>query len=538
MSRDSGTRILEILLGVVLGMLLALSAVKYRENRFGKKAIYGEWRKLNLILDVVERNYVDTIDIEGMTDAAVSAALAELDPHSIYMPPVEKKESDSQLMGNFDGIGISFNVPNDTAVVLEVISGGPSEKVGLMVGDRLLKVDDTNIAGVGFPQDSMVGGLKGPAGTKVTVTVKRGQDRIPFEITRGKIPLRSVDAAFAVNDTTGYLRLSKFSRTTYEEFMKAVRGLQDEGVTRLILDLRGNTGGFLDQAVLLSNEFLGKGDKIVYIEGLHRKREDFNADGRGTLGDIGISVLIDEGSASASEILAGAIQDNDRGIIVGRRSFGKGLVQEPVDFTDGSGIRITVARYYTPSGRCIQKPYADYSYDLYNRYADGEVFTADSARLDRKDIHLTAGGRTVYGGGGIMPDVFVPVDTTRASAFYVACNRKATMMRFASDLFDQYKERLSALDSFSSLDAFLSGMRIPERFRSYALSKDGIVCSDAEYAETLPYLEPQLNALVSRYSRLGENAFYKYYLPVDETVRVALASSSSVIPSPGLGKSL
>ena len=538
MSRDSGTRILEILLGVVLGMLLALSAVKYRENRFGKKAIYGEWRKLNLILDVVERNYVDTIDIEGMTDAAVSAALAELDPHSIYMPPVEKKESDSQLMGNFDGIGISFNVPNDTAVVLEVISGGPSEKVGLMVGDRLLKVDDTNIAGVGFPQDSMVRRLKGPAGTKVTVTVKRGHDRIPFEITRGKIPLRSVDAAFAVNDTTGYLRLSKFSRTTYEEFMKAVRGLQDEGVTRLILDLRGNTGGFLDQAVLLSNEFLGKGDKIVYIEGLHRKREDFNADGRGTLGDIGISVLIDEGSASASEILAGAIQDNDRGIIVGRRSFGKGLVQEPVDFTDGSGIRITVARYYTPSGRCIQKPYADYSYDLYNRYADGEVFTADSARLDRKDIHLTAGGRTVYGGGGIMPDVFVPVDTTRASAFYVSCNRKATMMRFASDLFDQYKERLSALDSFSSLDAFLSGMRIPERFRSYALSKDGIVCSDAEYAETLPYLEPQLNALVSRYSRLGENAFYKYYLPVDETVRVALASSSSVIPSPGLGKSL
>ncbi len=538
MSRDSGTRILEILLGVVLGMLLALSAVKYRENRFGKKAIYGEWRKLNLILDVVERNYVDTIDIEGMTDAAVSAALAELDPHSIYMPPVEKKESDSQLMGNFDGIGISFNVPNDTAVVLEVISGGPSEKVGLMVGDRLLKVDDTNIAGVGFPQDSMVRRLKGPAGTKVTVTVKRGQDRIPFEITRGKIPLRSLDAAFAVNDTTGYLRLSKFSRTTYEEVMKAVRSLQDEGVTRLILDLRGNTGGFLDQAVLLSNEFLGKGDKIVYLEGLHRKREDYNADGRGTLGDIGISVLIDEGSASASEILAGAIQDNDRGIIVGRRSFGKGLVQEPVDFTDGSGIRITVARYYTPSGRCIQKPYADYSYDLYNRYADGEVFTADSARLDRKDIHLTSGGRTVYGGGGIMPDVFVPVDTTRASAFYVACNRKATMMRFASDLFDQYKERLSALDSFSSLDAFLSGMRIPERFRSYALSKDGIVCSDAEYAETLTYLEPQLNALVSRYSRLGENAFYKYYLPVDETVRVALASSSSVIPSPGLGKSL
>ena len=538
MGRGSGERILEVLLGIVLGMLLALSGVRYRENKFGKKAVYGEWRKLNLILDVVERNYVDTIDIKGMTDAAVSAALSELDPHSVYMPPAEKEESDSQLMGNFDGIGISFNVPNDTAVVLEVISGGPSEKVGLMVGDRLLKVDDTDIAGVGFPQDSMVRRLKGPSGTKVTVTIKRGPDRIPFEITRGKIPLRSLDAAFAVNDTTGYLRLSKFSRTTYEEFMNAARTLQDEGVSRLIVDLRGNTGGFLDQAVLLSNEFLGKGDRIVYIEGLHRKREDFNANGRGTLGGIGLSVLIDEGSASASEIFAGAIQDNDRGVIVGRRSFGKGLVQEPVDFTDGSGLRITVARYYTPSGRCIQKPYEDYSYDIYNRYVDGEVFTADSARLDRKDIHTTVGGRTVYGGGGIMPDVFVPVDTTRASPFYVACNRKTTMMRFASDLFDQYKETVSALDSFSSMDAFLARMRIPERFRSYALSKDCIRCSDEEYERTLVYLEPQLNALVARYSPLGENAFYKYYLPVDEAVRIALESPSSVIPAPGIGKSL
>ena len=515
-------RIAEVLLGVVAGVILTLMAVRYRENRHIMNAKYADWRKLNLILDQIERNYVDTIDMEGMTDAAIVGALARLDPHSVYMPPVQREEAEEELSGRFDGIGIQFNVPNDTAIVLEVIAGGPSEKAGLLTGDRLLKVDDQVIAGVGFPQDSMVRRMKGPSGTKVVVTVGRGKEVIPFEITRGRIPVHSIDAAFMVDDTTGYLRLSKFSRTTYEEFTETCSGLSRQGMTRLLMDIRDNSGGFLDQALLLSNEFLSRGDTIVYMEGLHRDREVFRADGRGRLKDVSLVVLISENSASSSEIFAGAIQDNDRGVIVGRRSFGKGLVQEPIDFTDGSGLRLTVARFYTPSGRCIQKPYEDYEYEVYNRYADGEVFSVDSVKLNTEDVHHTKGGRTVYGGGGIMPDVFVPMDTTRASAFFVACNRKATQMRFAASMFDKYLSQLRLIDSYPEMDAFLSRIDLPGQFRAYALRQDGITVKDDEYAETLPYLLPQLNALVARYSKLGENAFYKYYLPVDSTVEAAL----------------
>jgi carboxyl-terminal processing protease len=465
---------------------------------------------------------VDTIDQAGMTDAAIVGALAKLDPHSVYMPPVKLEEAEEELAGNFEGIGIQFNVPNDTAIVLEVIAGGPSEKAGLLTGDRLLKVDDKVIAGVKFPQDSMVRRMKGPAGTKVTVTVKRGKEEIPFEITRGKIPLHSIDAFFMVDDTTGYVRLQKFSRTTDAEFIDAYSALQKQGMTRLLMDLRDNSGGYLDQALLLSNEFLAKGDTIVYMEGLHRKREVYRADGRGSLKDISLVVLISENSASSSEIFAGAIQDNDRGTIVGRRSFGKGLVQEPFYFTDGSGLRLTVARFYTPSGRCIQKPYDNYEYDIYNRYTDGEIFSADSVKLNTEDVHHTRSGRVVYGGGGIMPDVFVPMDTTRASAFYVACNRKTTQMRFAAEMFDKYLPQLRAIDDYAAMDAFLKRIDLPGQFRTFALRKDGITVKDDEFAETLPYLQPQLNALVARYSKLGENAFYKYYLPVDTTVEAAL----------------
>jgi carboxyl-terminal processing protease len=380
--KQNWIRIAEVLLGVVIGVIMTLTVVRYRENRKILNAKYVEWRKLNLILDEIEENYVDTIDQAGMTDAAIVGALAKLDPHSVYMPPVKLEEAEEELAGNFEGIGIQFNVPNDTAIVLEVIAGGPSEKAGLLTGDRLLKVDDKVIAGVKFPQDSMVRRMKGPAGTKVTVTVKRGKEEIPFEITRGKIPLHSIDAFFMVDDTTGYVRLQKFSRTTDAEFIDAYSALQKQGMTRLLMDLRDNSGGYLDQALLLSNEFLAKGDTIVYMEGLHRKREVYRADGRGSLKDLSLVVLISENSASSSEIFAGAIQDNDRGTIVGRRSFGKGLVQEPFYFTDGSGLRLTVARFYTPSGRCIQKPYDNYEYDIYNRYTDGEIFSADSVKLN------------------------------------------------------------------------------------------------------------------------------------------------------------
>ena len=519
--------VIQVVLGVVIGALVTLSIVRYLETKHLMKTRYTDWGKLNLVLDIVEKNYVDTLNRKGMTDAAVSAALSRLDPHSVYLPPQELEASEEELAGNFDGIGIQFNVPNDTAIVLEVIAGGPSEKVGLMAGDRLLKVDGKVIAGVKFPQDSMVRRLKGPSGTKVTVTVKRGSEEIPFQITRGKIPVHSVDAAFMLTDTVGYLRLAKFSRTTFKECHEAALRLQDEGMKHLIFDLRDNTGGYMDQALLLCNDFLSRGDTLVYIEGRHRAKEVYKADGRGSLQDVGLTVLISENTASASEIFAGAIQDNDRGRVVGRRSFGKGLVQEPFFFSDNSGIRLTVARYYTPSGRCIQKPYKserDYAYDIYNRYTDGEVFSADSVKLDSADVHRTRGGRIVYGGGGIMPDVFVPVDTTRASDFYVACNKKATQMRFASAIFDRYARQLSAIDNFPDMDRFLAGLRFKVEFPAFARSKDGIPCTEAEWDATASYLVPQLNALVARYSKLGENAFYKYYLPVDNTVTVALSA--------------
>lgn len=510
-----------------MGALAVLAYDSYSQKKNLIRVQYGDWRKLNLILDQLDRNYVDTINVNDVTEAAITAALAELDPHSVYMPPVELTEAETDLAGNFDGIGIQFNVPNDTAIVLEVIPGGPSEKVGLQKGDRIFKVGEKDIAGVRFPQDSMVRRMKGPAGTKVTVTVGRGNERIPFEITRGKIPMHCVDAAFMINDTTGYIKLSKFSRTTFTEVTEASAKLVGEGMTRLIFDLRDNTGGYLDQALLLSDMFLRKGDEIVYMQGLHRKKDNYKADGKGLLQDIGLTVLINESTASSSEIFAGAIQDNDRGVIIGRRSFGKGLVQEPIYFSDGSGVRLTVARFYTPSGRCIQKPYSeDYQYDIYKRYADGEMYDADSIKVDSTAAYKTVAGRTVYGGGGIIPDIFVPVDTTRVTKFFIACNKKATQMRFASAMFDRYKGRLTEIGDYDELNRFLDRMNLPAAFREYASSKDGITCTQKEWEETSDYLLPQLRALVGRYSRLGENAFYKMYLNVDVTLKKAIESDS------------
>lgn len=514
---------LSAVLGIVIGILGTVLFFSVTRPNHKLNGDYSDWRKLNLILEQVQENYVDTVDVKKVTDAAVVASLASLDPHSIYLPPVDLEKSESDLAGNFDGIGIQFNVPNDTAIVLEVIPGGPSEKVGLQPGDRLLKVDSTVIAGVKFPQDSMVRHMKGRAGTEVEVLVKRGKERIPFKIKRGKIPVHCVDAAFMINDTTGYIRLSKFSRTTYQEVKAAAENLLEQGLRNLLFDVRDNSGGYFDQALMLSDMFLEKGDEIVYLQGLHRKRESYKADGKGIMKDITLSVLINENSASSSEIFAGAIQDNDRGTIVGRRSYGKGLVQEPVYFNDGSGIRLTVARFYTPSGRCIQKPYsADYQYDIYKRYADGEMFDKDSMKVDKKEVYHTVGGRTVYGGGGIVPDVFVPVDTTLASKFFIRCNKKATQMRFASYIFDKYAKQLSEIDDYMKLDAFLDGLNIPSAFQSYAASVDGIRPAAGEWAETEEYLIPQLRALIGRYSKLSDNAFYRIYLKIDPVVKAAL----------------
>ena len=516
------------LLGIVLGVLLTLVSGKV----FEKKEFdgdYNRWRKLNLILQEVQKHYVDTIDMEGMTDAAVVAALAKLDPHSVYLPPVELEESETELSGNFEGIGITFNVPNDTAIVLNPIIGGPSEKAGLLQGDRIVKVDEKVVAGVKMPQDSMIRLMKGPKGTKVKIAVNRNGTLIPFDIIRDKIPVHCVDASFMIDETTGYIKLSKFTRTTYTEFRAAAEKLLAMGMKKLIFDLRDNTGGYFDQALLLSNEFLQKGDQVVYMEGLHRPRQDFDADGRGSLKDVEISVLIDEGTASSSEIFAGAIQDNDRGIIVGRRSFGKGLVQEPVNFTDGSGIRLTVARFHTPSGRCIQKPYdKDYDYDIYERYEHGEMTHADSMKVDTTAVFYTMRGRRVYGGGGIIPDIFVPIDTTRATNFYIQCNRKATQMRFAQTMFDKYRGSLAQIDDFGKLDTYLDQIDLAGQFISYAERVDGIKLKPGEWEDSKIYMMPQLKALVGRFSKLDDEAFYRFYIPIDDTIKAAMENPATV----------
>lgn len=517
--------ILIALFGVAIGVLLTLSVAKFIVGRKNFDGDYNRWRKLNLILQEVEKNYVDTIDKKSMTDAAVTAALAKLDPHSIYLPPVELTESETSLAGNFEGIGIQFNVPNDTAIVLSVIQGGPSEKAGLMQGDRILRVDSVEIAGTRTPQDDMVKLMKGPAGSKVQIVVGRDGHRIPFEITRDKIPVNSVDAAFMIDGQTGYLRLTKFSRTTYTEFFSHATELLEQGMTELIFDVRDNSGGYFDQAISLCNAFLEKGDMIVYMEGRHRPRQEFVADGKGKFTDVKLKVLINEGSASSSEIFAGAIQDNDRGEIIGRRSYGKGLVQEPINFTDGSGVRLTVARFYTPSGRCIQKPYAkDYAYDVYERYAHGEMVNADSMKVDTSVVYHTVKGRPVYGGGGIIPDIFVPVDTTKASKFFINCNKKATTMRFASAMFDKYKGRLSQIDDFDVLQKFLQGIDLESQFLKFAADVDGLRPGKGEWEESSPYMMPQILALVGRYSKLDDEAFYRFYLDIDEMLKVAIGN--------------
>ena len=508
-------------LAAVIGVLATLIVFTFVNRQKTFDGDYNRWRKLNLILQQIQENYVDTVDVKALTDAAVTAALGKLDPHSVYLPPVELEASETELSGNFEGIGIQFNVPNDTAIVLSVIPGGPSEKAGLQQGDRIIRVDSRDIAGQKTPQDSMVRLMKGPAGTKVTVTVDRAGEKIPFDITRDKIPVHCVDAAFMLDSTTGYIRLTKFTRTTYSEFISAAIKLKAQGMTHLIFDLRENTGGYLDQAYLLCNEFLEKGDKVVYMEGLHRSRSDLDADGRGSLKDIQLSVLIDEVSASSSEIFAGAMQDNDRGVIVGRRSFGKGLVQEPINFTDGSGVRLTVARFYTPSGRCIQKPYSDhYAYDIYERYTRGELTSADSIKVNTDEVYYTKSGRRVYGGGGIVPDVFVPMDTTRASNFYIQCNKKAVAMRFASAVFDRYRSELSQIEDFASLQSWLDSHKMDQQFLKYA-AKQGLKPEPGEWEETSSYMMPQVNALVGRYSKLGEEAFYRLWIVVDKTVEEA-----------------
>lgn len=532
MNENTFNKVIRPLLWVITIALAAGIVLRALPSSCSKKvdvdSIDSDWSKLMLVLESVDQNYVDDIDHKKVMEDIIPDVMRELDPHSVYLPPQELKEAEESLAGGFEGIGIQFNVPNDTIVVNSVITGGPSEKAGLRVGDRVIKVDERVVAGVNMPQDTMVSLMRGPKGTKVVISILRhgSDDLIPFTITRDKIPVNSVDVSYMLNDTTGYIKLSKFARTTYSEFAKALDKLNGQGMKRLVFDLRDNSGGYLDQAMLLANEFLKKGQMIVYMEGKARPRTDLKADGHGHNQDMDIAVLINAGSASASEIFAGAIQDNDRGTIYGVRSFGKGLVQEPVYFSDGSGIRLTVARYYTPSGRCIQKPYSDdYELEIYERYASGEMFSADSIKLENETKYKTVGGRTVYGGGGIVPDVFVPVDTVGVTDFYVECNRLGLQIKYASEVLDAHTAEVSAARDMRTFDRFIDGLGIENGFLQFA-SRNNVSPKEGEWDRSKEYILTQVRALIARYTPMGDDAFYPIYQQTDKLIQIAVENEA------------
>jgi carboxyl-terminal processing protease len=419
--------------------------------------------KLQFILHAIEERYVDSVNRKDLEEAAIPAMLKRLDPHSIYIAAKDLKRANEPLQGNFEGIGISFNMLTDTIFVISTIPGGPSEKVGLMPNDKII-----------FINDSLVGKLKGPRGTSVRLKVLRKghNELLPFEIIRDKIPMYSVDVAYMANDNTGYIKLNTFAMTTYDEFMKGLKELRAKGMTKLILDLRGNSGGVMDAAIQIANQFLKKGDLIVYTKGRSQPREDERATGEGEFKSGDLVVLIDEFSASASEILAGALQDNDRGTIIGRRSFGKGLVQEQMLFNDGSGLRLTIARYYTPTGRSIQKPYNKgvdkYYADLNERFAHGEFEVSDSIHFSDSLKFSTPLGKSVYGGGGIMPDKFVPADTTGISSYFLRIRNLGLIYRFAMKYAENNREILKKFIEPGEFESYLDKQALLDQFVQFA----------------------------------------------------------------------
>jgi carboxyl-terminal processing protease len=461
-----------LIIGIILGNILSINISP------NKGSSYSEPDKLTKVKNYIEKNYVDTVNNSKLVEAAIPAMLKELDPHSVYIPAKKLQRVSEPLEGNFDGIGIQFNMQKDTIIVISTISGGPSEMVGIKPGDRIIEVNDSTVAGVDMPSSDIVDMLKGKRGTKVNVTVKRPgeEELLNFTITRDKIPYYSVDVSYMVNDNTGYIKISRFAKTTKKEFLKGLKKLKKQNARNLIIDLRGNNGGYLNAATSITDQFLKEGELIVYTKGKSSPKQEIRSTGRGMAHDLDVAVMIDEWSASASEIMAGAIQDNDRGIIVGRRSFGKGLVQEQTKLSDGSAIRLTVARYYTPTGRCIQKPYKDgrkdYFKDLNERFKQGEFFHADSIDFADSLKYRTPEGDTVYGGGGIMPDYFVPADTTNHSEFLSQVTNKGLIYEFAFNYSDTHRDLLEQYKTPKALNKHLNSEQIYDQFLDYIYNQN------------------------------------------------------------------
>jgi carboxyl-terminal processing protease len=483
--------------------------------------------KLSSIINIIETKYVDSVKKSDLEEAAIPAILKKLDPHSVYIPAKDLARANEPLEGNFDGIGISFNMFTDTILVINTIPGGPSEKLGLLPGDKILYVNDSLVAGKKISDEDVMGLLKGPSGTTVRIKILRkgNKDLLPFDIIRDKIPIYSIDVAYMVNVTTGYIKINAFAVTTFDDFMKGLKYLKTQGMKNLIIDLRNNSGGVMDAATEIANQFLKEGQLIVYTEGRAYPREETRATGKGEFEDGTLVILIDESSASASEILAGAIQDNDRGTIIGRRSFGKGLVQAPMMFNDGSGMRLTIARYYTPTGRSIQKPYNNgyekYVNDLNDRYLRGEEFVqSDSIHLPDSLRYTTPGGKVVYGGGGIMPDKFIPLDTTGVSAYFIKIKNAYLINRFALKYTDDNRSELQQFSDAGELEKYLDKQAILDKFVKFA-ETNGIKKDAKGLKVSGNIIDIQLKAYIAR-GILDNKGFYPIWEKIDTTLRYAI----------------
>ena len=510
-----------VVVGIVIGTFYANH---FSGNRLS--IINSSSNKLNNLLHIISDQYVDTVNVNNLVEKAMPQILSELDPHSVYISAKDVQMATDDLRGSFSGVGIEFTIRHDTLHVQQVISNGPAERAGLIAGDKIVTVDGDNFTGKTLTNEMAMHRLKGPKDTKVKLGVMRfGEKKIrQYVVTRGDIPTKSVTATYMLDDETGYIRIKNFGENTYPELLIALAKLAQHNFRSLCIDLRGNTGGYLQSAVQIANEFLPKNRLIVYTEGRKSPRQDYRSDGRGSYQQLPLVVLIDEGSASASEILAGAIQDNDRGTIIGRRSFGKGLVQQPIEFNDHSMIRLTIARYYSPSGRCIQKPYTagdtkDYDEDLLARYEHGEFFSQDSIKHEGKEYH-TAIGRPVYGGGGITPDIFVAEDTTNVTSYYKQASMSGLIIQFAFEYTDNNRQKLNDLKSGEDMERYLQRQNTVEAFASYA-DHQGLKRRNLMIQKSHQMLERYINSRIV-YNILGEEAWMKYLNADDPAIRETL----------------
>lgn len=527
MNEKKNNRFMPLLMAVsvVVGILIGtFYANHFSGNRLS--IINSGSNKLNNLLRLVDDQYVDTVNVNDLVEKAMPQILAELDPHSVYISAKDMQIANDDLKGSFSGVGIEFTIRHDTLHVQNVIKNGPSERAGLIAGDKIVMVDDKPFTGKTLTNEEAMHRLKGPKDTKVKLGIMRGREKTirNFVVTRGDIPTKSVTATYMLDEKTGYIRLKNFGENTYPELLIALAKLSQQGFENLTIDLRGNTGGYLESAVQIANEFLPKGQLIVYTQGRKQARQEYRSDGRGSYQQIPLVVLIDEGSASASEILAGAIQDNDRGTIIGRRSFGKGLVQKPMAFNDGSMIRLTIARYYSPSGRCIQKPYVsgdnkDYEEDLMVRYQHGEFFSQDSIK-HTGPVYKTRIGRQVFGGGGITPDIFVAEDTTDVTSYYKQASLSGLIIQFAYDYTDNNRDKLKEYQSLKDLEKYLVKQNMVEKFASYG-EKNGLKRRNLMIQRSHKLLERYIHSRIV-YNMMSEEAWVEYINEDDPAIKETL----------------